>query len=286
MLEDCTLCPRMCRVNRFEEKTGICQTGALPMVSAYHPHFGEEAPLVGRHGSGTIFLTSCNLRCVFCQNWEISHEMEGREITHQRLAEMMLELQSLCCHNINFVTPTHMEPQILTALPYAIQIGLNIPLVYNTSGYDRVETLRLLDGIIDIYMPDIKYMDSAPAKKYSGAEDYPQVVKLAVKEMHRQVGDLVLDENGVAIRGLLVRHLVMPGGVAGTRKVMRFLVQEISSNTYLNLMDQYRPCGNACLYPEISRPILQQEYKEALQAARQEGILRLDSQVRMRFRWR
>ncbi len=283
ILEDCTICPRMCQVNRFDEKTGICQTGALPIVSAYHPHFGEESPLVGRHGSGTIFLTSCNLRCVFCQNWEISHEMEGREISHQRLAEMMLELQQMGCHNINFVTPTHMVPQILAALPYAIHMGLNLPLVYNTSGYDRVETLRLLDGIIDIYMPDIKYMDSLFAKKYSGAEDYPEVVKLAVKEMHRQVGNLVVDENGIAQRGLLVRHLVLPEGAAGTRKVMRFLAREISPDTYVNIMDQYRPCGNACHYPELSRPISPVEFEEALQIARQEGIWRFDSDAARRF---
>ena len=284
MLRECTVCPRICRVNRFEGRRGKCKTNALPVVSSYHPHFGEEAPLVGRHGSGTVFLTSCNLRCVFCQNWDISHGMEGQEVSHRRLAEMMVELQALGCHNINFVTPSHMVPQILGALPYAIEMGLSVPLVYNTGGYDRVETLRLLEGIFDIYMPDIKYMDPAHARRYSDAEDYPEVVRAAVREMHRQVGDLVLDEEGVAVRGLLVRHLVMPGGVAGTRAVMRFLAREISPNTYVNLMDQYRPCGLAHRYPEIGRPVTLEEFEEALEAARQEGIHRLDQDVGMRFR--
>lgn len=283
MLRDCTVCPRLCKVDRFRGRGGICQTGAVPTVSACHPHFGEEAPLVGRHGSGTIFFTSCNLRCVFCQNWEISHGMEGREISHRRLGEMMKELQDLGCHNINFVTPTHMVPQILAALPFAIEKGLSLPLVYNSSGYDRVETLRLLDGIFDIYMPDIKYMDPAQAKKYSGAEDYPEIVKAAIKEMHRQVGDLVLNEEGIAVQGLLVRHLVMPNDVAGTRKAMRFLARAISPDTYVNLMDQYRPCGQAFSYPEIARPITSKEFDQALKIARQEGIHRLDSEVGMRF---
>jgi len=283
VLKECTVCPRVCRVNRFKGPFGKCRTNALPVVSAYHPHFGEEAPLVGRSGSGTIFFTSCSLRCVFCQNWEISHLMIGTEISHFRLGEMMVELQSMGCHNINLVTPTHMVPQILSALPYAIEMGLSIPLVFNTGGYDRVATLKLLDGIIDIYMPDIKYMDPVFAKKYSGAEDYPQVVREAVKEMHRQVGDLVI-ENGLAIQGLLVRHLVMPGGVAGTREVMRFLAQEISPNTYVNLMDQYYPYGRADRYPEIARPITAEEFQEALEITLQEGIHRLDSDVGRRFR--
>jgi putative pyruvate formate lyase activating enzyme len=254
------------------------------MVSAYHPHFGEEAPLVGRRGSGTIFFTSCSLLCVFCQNWEISHLMQGEEISHRRLGEMMVELQAMGCHNINLVTPTHMVPQILTALPYAVEMGLAIPLVYNTGGYDRVETLRLLDGVIDIYMPDIKFMDPVQAGRYTAAGDYPQVVRAAVREMHRQVGDLVIDRYGLARKGLLVRHLVMPGGVAGTREVMRFVAREISPDTYVNLMDQYRPCGQADRYPEIDRPITAEEFKEALEATRQEGIHRLDSEVGRRFR--
>ncbi len=286
LLRACTVCPRLCRVNRFESRLGKCGTNALPVVSSYNPHFGEEEPLVGRHGSGTIFFTSCSLRCVFCQNWEISHLMLGEEISHQRLARMMVELQAMGCHNINFVTPTHMVPQILAALPYAIESGLRIPLVYNTGGYDRVETLRFLDGVFDIYMPDIKYMDPAHARRYSGAEDYPQVVRAAVREMHRQVGDLVLDERGLAVRGLLVRHLVMPGGVAGTREVMRFLAAEVSRNTYVNLMDQYRPCGQAYRYPEIARSITQEEFEDAMEATREEGISRLDRDVGRRFRLR
>lgn len=284
ILRECTICPRLCRVNRYEVRRGKCRTGALPVVSSYHPHFGEEAPLVGLYGSGTIFLTSCNLRCVFCQNWEISHKMEGAEVSHRRLGEMMVELQGMGCHNINFVTPTHMVPQILAALPYAIDRGLSIPLVYNTSGYDRVETLGLLDGVFDIYMPDIKYADPVHAKRYSGAADYPEVAKAAVREMHRQVGDLVLDGRGIALRGLLVRHLVMPGGLSGTREVMRFLAREVSRNTYVNLMDQYRPCGAAYRFPEINRPITAEEFEEALDAAFSEGITRLDSEAGARCR--
>ena len=286
MLRECTVCPRLCRVNRFTSRDGICRTNALPVVSAYHAHFGEEAVLVGQHGSGTIFFTSCSLRCVFCQNWEISHLRRGTEISHHRLAEMMVELQGLGCHNINLVTPTHMVPQILAALPDAIEMGLSLPLVYNTGGYDRVETLRLLEGVIDIYLPDIKYMDPHHAKRYSDAADYPQVVRAAVQEMHRQVGDLVLDDDGLAIRGLLVRHLVMPSGVADTREVMRFVAQEISPHTYVNLMDQYWPYGRADRYPEIARPITAEEFEAALEATHQEGIHRLDRDVGRRFRLR
>ncbi len=282
-LKDCTLCPRLCRINRFESRRGRCHTGALPVVSAYHPHYGEEAPLVGRHGSGTIFFTSCSLRCVFCQNWDISHRMEGTEVSHQRLAEMMIALQDMGCHNINLVTPTHMIAQILEALPFAIRMGLCIPLVYNTGGYDRVESLKLLDGIIDIYMPDIKFVDPRFAKEFAGAEDYPEVARAAVREMHRQVGDLIIDSSGIAVRGLLVRHLVMPHEVAGTREVMRFIATEISPDTYVNLMDQYRPCGKAYRFPSIARPITAEEFEQALRATREEGIHRLDSGVGSRF---
>jgi putative pyruvate formate lyase activating enzyme len=283
LLFDCTVCPRCCRVNRFQGREGICHTGALPVVSSYHPHFGEERALVGRQGSGTIFFTSCSLRCVFCQNWEISHLRLGHEVSYERLGEMMVELQSQGCHNINLVTPSHMIPQILSALPFAVERGLSIPLVYNTGGYDCVETLRLLEGVIDIYMPDIKYMDPKHSKRYSAAADYPQVVRAAVVEMHRQVGDLVLNEEGLAVRGLLVRHLVMPSGIAGTREVMRFLAREVSPNTYVNLMDQYFPWGAAEYYPEIARSITESEFQEALDATRQEGIWRLDPGVGARF---
>ncbi|MGQ9617974.1 MAG: radical SAM protein [Candidatus Aminicenantia bacterium] len=276
ILESCTLCPRNCRKNRLKGEKGTCKIGALPYVSSSHPHFGEESPLVGRYGSGTIFLTSCNLLCIYCQNYTISHLMEGEECSFEDLAKMMLSLQKRGCHNINFVTPTHQVPQILKSLEIAIQMGLNVPLVYNSSGYDSVETLRILEGIFDIYMPDLKYADKEPAKKFSSAEDYPEVVKMAIKEMHRQVGDLVIDEDGIALRGLLVRHLVLPNGLAGTKEAMRFIAEEISKNTYINIMDQYYPCYRAFDYREISRRIKGDEFFEALNVAREMGLKRLD----------
>jgi putative pyruvate formate lyase activating enzyme len=251
--------------------------GELSMVSSYSPHFGEEAPLVGRYGSGTIFIASCNLGCVFCQNYDISHLREGREVSLEVLAHMMIELQEMGCHNINFVTPTHVVPQILGALPHAIKQGLCIPLVYNTSGYDSVATIKLLDKVFDIYMPDMKFADSDVAKRLCNAEDYPGIVMAAIKEMHNQVGDLETDEGGIAFRGLLVRHLVMPEGLAGTRKIMRFLAKEISNNTYVNIMDQYRPCGEAYHFPPIDGRITCEEFDEAKMIAREEGINRLDS---------
>ncbi|MEW6213660.1 MAG: radical SAM protein [Nitrospirota bacterium] len=280
ILENCRLCPRECEVNRLKNEKGICRTGRSAVVSSFHPHFGEEDPLVGTNGSGTIFMTNCNLLCVFCQNWEISHLGEGSEVSSETLAGMMLHLQRQGCHNINFVTPTHVVPQILDALPYAIEDGLNIPLVYNTGGYDAVESLKLLEGIFDIYMPDFKFWDSEMARRYLKAPDYPERAREALKEMHRQVGDLVLDENGIALRGILLRHLVMPGGVAGTREIMRFIVKEISPNTYVNIMDQYRPCGHAYKCPPLDRGITHDEYKEALRATREEGITRLDKRER------
>ncbi|HHT9136190.1 MAG TPA: radical SAM protein [Candidatus Wunengus sp. YC60] len=282
LLMECQICPRRCKVNRLENKMGVCKVGRLPKVSSYNPHFGEELPLVGMHGSGTIFITFCNLGCVFCQNYEISHLGEGFEISLERFAQMMIELQNMGCHNINFVTPTHIVPQILEALPVAVREGLKVPLVYNTGGYDRVETLELLEGVFDIYMPDFKFSDSEVAAKLCKARDYPQAAMKAIKEMHRQVGDLVVDERGIAERGLIVRHLVMPNGLAGTRKVMQFLAQEISSNTYVNIMDQYRPCGLAHKYPEINRLISREEFENALQIAREEGIYRLDSETSFR----
>jgi len=280
ILESCHLCPRECKVNRLENEKGICRTGRSAMVSSFNPHFGEEDPLVGTNGSGTIFMTNCNLLCVFCQNWEISHLGEGSEVRSKDLADMMLHLQRQGCHNINFVTPTHVVPQILDALPYAIEGGLNVPLVYNTGGYDAVESLKLLEGIFDIYMPDFKFWDPEMARKYLKASDYPERAREALKEMHRQVGDLILDEKGIALRGIILRHLVMPGGVAGTREIMRFIAREISPNTYVNIMDQYRPCGNAYKYPPLDRGITHDEYEEALKAAREEGITRLDRRER------
>ncbi|MEW6067229.1 MAG: radical SAM protein [Nitrospirota bacterium] len=257
------------------------------MVSSFNPHFGEEDPLVGEHGSGTIFMTNCNLLCVFCQNWEISHIGEGSEVGSKDLANMMIYLQRQGCHNINFVTPTHVVSQIMDALPHAIENGLNVPLVYNTGGYDSVDTLKLLDGIFDIYMPDFKFWDTEMSRKYLKAPDYPERAREAIKEMHRQVGDLTLDRNGIAFRGILLRHLVMPGGTAGTREIMRFIARDISPNTYVNIMDQYRPCGNAYKYPPLNRCITDEEYEEALKAAREEGITRLDKRERkkMIFRW-
>jgi putative pyruvate formate lyase activating enzyme len=276
ILEDCTLCPRNCRKNRLKGEKGTCKVGYLPYISSFHPHFGEESPLVGRYGSGTIFLTSCNLHCIYCQNYTISHLMEGEEFSFEEFARMMISLQRRGCHNINFVTPTHQVPQILKSLEIAIEMGLEIPLVYNSSGYDSIETLRLLEGIFDIYMPDIKYMDPEPAKKYSSAEDYPEVVKKAIKEMHRQVGDLIINEEGIALRGLLVRHLVLPNGLAGTKEAMRFIAEEISKNTYVNIMDQYYPCYKAFDHISLSRRINYKEFEEAINFAIEAGLKRLD----------
>ncbi len=285
MLESCTVCPRDCGVDRTQDEKGFCEAGYLPEVSSYAPHFGEESPLVGRQGSGTIFLTHCNLGCLFCQNYSISHAGEGRKIPIQKLAKVMVELQRLGCHNINFVSPTHFIPQILESLHQAIGMGLDVPLVYNTGGYDSVETLRLLDGVFDIYMPDFKYSNGEISEKYSQAPDYPLIAKQAIKEMFRQVGDLQINEQGIAVRGLLVRHLVLPAGLAGTRDVMRFLATEISQNTYVNIMDQYYPCGNIPLDSPLRRRITSEEYNESVAIAKQEEITRLDKREKLRLVW-
>lgn len=248
------------------------------MVS-FNAHFGEEAPLVGRCGSGTIFISYCSLLCSFCQNFEISHLGEGREVDPATMAAMMLALMRRGCHNVNFVTPTHVVPQILEGLILSVEQGLNIPLVYNSGGYDRVDTLKLLDGIFDIYMPDFKFWEERWAEKFCHAPDYREHAVAAIKEMHRQVGDLVMDESGVAVRGLLVRHLVMPHGVASTEEIMKFLVNEISVNTYVNVMDQYRPCGGAAADPMINRRITGEEFTMAVNQAKQAGLKRLDSWV-------
>ncbi len=276
VLENCRLCPRNCKVNRLKGEKGVCKTGAQAEVSSYGPHYGEERPLVGRGGSGTIFLTNCNLLCVFCQNYEISHLGEGYQVTPGVMAGMMMDLQKQGCHNINLVTPTHVVPQILSALLIAIPSGLNVPLVYNCSGYEEVETLRLLDGIIDIYMPDFKFWEPEKAKRYCKAPDYPEKAKEALREMHRQVGELVTDSGGIALRGLLVRHLVMPDNVAGTKEILNFIANEISRNTYVNIMNQYRPCGKAFEFREIARPLSRGEYLAALQWAKEAGLSRLD----------
>jgi putative pyruvate formate lyase activating enzyme len=284
-LKYCTLCPRACRVNRLAGLLGVCKTGERAVVASCDAHFGEEAPLVGTHGSGTIFFSHCNLLCLFCQNYSISHEGQGEPVTAAELARMMLFLQGNGCHNINFVTPSHVVPQILAALDVAVANGLRVPLVYNTSAYDRVETLELLDGIIDIYMPDFKFWDPGPAKETCQAEDYPVVARGAIKEMHRQVGDLLIDEAGLARRGLLVRHLVMPAEIAGTRNIMTFIANEISVNTYVNIMPQYRPCGRASEIKVLDEPISISDYETAVKVARDAGILRLDRPVRRFAVW-
>jgi len=253
-----------------------CRTGERAVVSSYGPHFGEEAPLVGTGGSGTIFFAHCNLHCVFCQNYSISQLGEGSEVSSQDLAYMMLSLQRRGCHNINLVTPTHVVPQILEGLDLAVADGLDVPLVYNCGGYESVETLRLLDGIVDMYMPDMKYADSSIARQYSDIEDYAAVNRAAVKEMHRQVGDLQIHDDGVATRGLLVRHLVLPHGLAGTHKIVEFLADDVSSNTYVNIMAQYHPCHRAYDFPLLSRSITKEEYLEAVTLALQHGLRRLD----------
>ena len=276
-LEDCDLCPRDCHVNRRQTTKGaVCRTGERAVVASFGPHFGEESCLVGRHGSGTIFFSWCNLRCQFCQNYDISQLGEGREVEPEEIAAMMLDLQERGCHNINFVTPSHVVPQILAAVAIAAEHGLRIPLVYNTGGYDALISLKLLDGVVDIYMPDVKYADESLARKYSKVRDYPARNQAAVKEMHRQVGDLVLDENGVALRGLLVRHLVLPNAIAGTADIVRFLANEVSPNTFLNVMDQYRPCFKAGNIPDLNRPITRNEYREAIRLAEVAGLHRLE----------
>ena len=274
IMENCEICPRKCHVNRKKNEKGFCKLGKLPMVSAFHPHFGEEAPLVGHHGSGTIFLTSCNLACVYCQNYEISQLKIGEEISFEKLAEMMIFLQNKGCHNINFVTPTPQVPQVIKALVLAIEKGLKIPLVYNTSSYDSIKVLKLLNRIFDIYLPDARYSDDKIALKYSNAPSYFEIMKAAIKEMHRQVGDLTRDENGIAIRGLLIRHLVLPNDLAGSEKIFEFLVEEIGPDTFLNIMNQYRPDFKAFEYPELSRTITAEEYQEAIKLAKKAGLKR------------
>lgn len=276
ILRECTLCPRQCRVDRTSDQRGFCRTGDKPFISSYGPHFGEEKPLVGRFGSGTIFLGNCNLGCFFCQNYSISHLGEGIEISFEKLAEIMLSLQTQGCHNINFVTPTHQMPMILKSLLIASKKGLRLPIVYNCGGYESLHAIEMLDGIVDIYMPDFKYMDPVMALNYSEAEDYPESAKAAIKEMQRQVGDLVTDQRGIAMRGLLVRHLVLPEGIAGTAGIVKFIAEEISKNTYLNIMDQYHPCFKASEHPPLNRCVTQQEYADAIQLAVDAGLKRID----------
>jgi putative pyruvate formate lyase activating enzyme len=280
----CDLCARNCGLDRAQTP-GACRTGLHARVASYGPHHGEEDPLRGRKGSGTIFFAWCNLRCQYCQNHDISQSAVGREIGSEALARVMLELQQAGCHNINFVSPSHVVAEILEALEIAAAAGLRIPLVYNTGGYDSIEALQLLDGVIDIYMPDMKYSDRTIARRYSKIGDYPAVNRAAVSEMHRQVGDLVLDSEGIAQRGLLVRHLVLPNDLAGTSEVVRFLAEEISVNTYINLMDQYRPAYKAASDPLLNRPITSGEYKTALELAQKAGLQRLDKRRSRSLYW-
>jgi putative pyruvate formate lyase activating enzyme len=283
-LSVCDVCAWECPVDRRAGKMGVCRTGELARVSSYGPHFGEESPLSGIRGSGTIFFTRCNLRCQYCQNHDISQTDHGEEVEPEDIAKMMLELQARGCHNINFVSPSHVVPQIIAAVTVAAQAGLSIPLVYNTGGYDSMTMLRLLDGIIDIYMPDMKYSDAVIAKRYSRIPDYPKVNQAAVKEMHRQVGDLTIDQQGIAVRGLLVRHLVLPNNLAGTEGVIQFLCEQVSAQTYLNIMNQYRPAYKSHHYPALNRRLTNREYQSAVELAESAGMTNLD-QRRSRF-WR
>ena len=281
-LEDCTVCPRDCHVDRLhgQAKNALCRTGRYAVVGSYFPHFGEENCLRGCNGSGTIFFSFCNLRCVFCQNFDLSWQGEGRECRPDALAAMMLELQLRGCHNINFVTPEHVVPQMLEGLLVAVEHGLRLPIVYNTSAYDSMESLRLLDGVVDIYMPDFKFWEPENAKWLAKASDYAEVARRTVKEMHRQVGELVCDEHGLAKRGLILRHLVMPNRLAGTREICRWIARELSPNTYVNIMAQYRPEGRADRYELINRRTTTDEYVEALRIAEEEGLQRLDIRSR------
>jgi len=270
-MNPCVLCPRRCKVHRSKGEIGFCGIADMPVVSSVGPHFGEERELVGTGGSGTIFFAGCNLGCIFCQNFDISHLRHGRQVTIEQLAQSMFELQNYGCSNINLVTPTHLVPAIAAAIELARKKGLTLPIVYNTGGYDSVETLKLLNGFVDIYMPDMKYSDSKVAQQLSNAADYPQINLAAVKEMHQQVGDLQL-KDGVAMRGLLVRHLVLPNGLAGSFEVVDFLAKEISRDTAINVMEQYRPCYKAFAYKEISRRPTLEEIEQVRQYAVKKGL--------------
>ena len=273
LLESCRVCPRECGVNRLKnDKLGFCRSGLNPAISSVSPHHGEEPPLSGTKGSGTIFFTNCNLRCVYCKNYPISQMGTGAERTTGELACQMLWLQEQGCHNVNLVTPTHFMPQILKAIGIALKRGFRLPLVYNTSGYDSLESLKLLDGIVDIYLPDMRYSDDPTSLKYSIAPHYPEINRAAVKEMYRQVGNLVMDENGIAKRGLIIRHLILPCGLSGTERIMKFLAEEISKDVYISLMSQYFPAYKAHEFKELSRRITAEEYEEAYQIMQKYGL--------------
>jgi len=279
IMESCRLCPRQCGANRLEGERGFCQASSQLEVSAYHPHFGEERPLVGRGGSGTIFLTNCGLRCVFCINWQISQGGAGERRNLEDMAAMMLELQRMGCPNINFVTPTHYSPHIVLAVDLAAGKGLRLPLVYNTCGWERPEILKELDGVVDIYLPDFKYWDGEMAARYSsGADTYPEITRSALLEMHRQVGVAKPAQDGLMYRGLMIRHLVMPNRVGGTKEIIGWIAENLPKDTYLNIMSQYRPMYKAFEYPEIARRLTRQEYSEAVSWAKEAGLTNLDIQ--------
>lgn len=273
ILSACTLCGHECKVNRNEDR-GVCEAGMKVKIASVFPHFGEESPLVGTYGSGTIFLSNCNCKCVYCQNYNISHFGEGQEVSNDELAEKMIYLQSIGCHNINWVSPTHFAPQLVKSLFVARKKGLKLPVIYNTGGYDSPELIKMLSGIIDIYMPDIKYGYNEDAFKYSGAKNYWDIVKVSVKEMHFQVGDLVVDEFGVARKGLLIRHLVLPNDIAGSDEVLKFVTEEISKDSYVNIMKQYTPYFKASEYKALARGITDKEYNKVLNKAKELGLRR------------
>jgi putative pyruvate formate lyase activating enzyme len=279
-LASCRLCPRDCGVDRLRDGKMACKVGRRARVSSHFAHFGEEDCLRGWNGSGTIFFSFCNLRCVFCQNWETSQEGEGHEVDATELAELMLDLQRRGCHNINFVTPEHVVPQILEGLAVAVPRGLRLPLIYNTSAYDSMESLRWMDGLVDIYMPDFKYWRPDSAARVLKARDYPEVARRVIAEMHRQVGDLTFDREGLARRGLLIRHLVMPGGLEETKEILQWIARALGPETYVNVMEQYRPEGRVLReperFPELTRALLRDEYEQALEHARHAGLRRLD----------
>ena len=272
LLESCSICPRKCGINRLKNELGFCKTGLNPKVCSFMPHHGEEPPISGTQGSGTIFFSHCNMNCVYCQNYEFSQKGEGREVGFEELADMMVQLQDMGCHNINLVSPTHIMPQILKSLSLAITKGLKIPLVYNTGGYELSEIIGLLDKIVDIYLPDMRYADSETAIKYSFAPNYPQFNRPAVKEMHRQVGIAKMDDNGIIKKGLIIRHLVLPENISGTQKTMEFIATELSKDTYISLMSQYFPCFKAVNFPQICRRITYAEYQEAQEIMHKYGL--------------
>ncbi len=274
-LGECRMCPHQCGTDRTAGETGFCQIGAMAMYSSFGAHFGEERPISGTKGSGTVFFSGCNMRCIYCQNFEVSQGLEGHGVTGEFLALFFLSLQEEGCHNINLVTPSHVVPQILEAVLIAAREGLKIPLVYNSGGYDSLSTLQLLDGIIDIYMPDIKYSDNRTALELSKVKNYWHTCQKAVREMFRQVGNLRTNRRGIAQRGLLIRHLVLPGGLSGTAEVMRFISRDISKDAVVNLMDQYRPCASASSRPPLDRPLYPEEFQEALEHARAAGLTKV-----------